>query len=279
MLTNQDLNQEIIQNWLSDLPIGEIQYFSQVSSTNDIALNWVNKGAKDFSLVIANEQTAGRGRGNRKWFTTANAAIAFSIILIPSQFPLSHLTRISALGSLAVCIALERLSSDLSVSMKWPNDVLINNKKTAGVLVEASWTANKPDYIVLGIGVNITPDAIPPTEMLQFPATCVNMELPREVNRLRILKDIIQQLLYWRDRLDTHDFIKAWQDHLAFKGQKVTVFHPHAQKQNKETTGILIGLTPEGFLKLQLANGKLFVLQDGDVHLRPLTAHENTLNL
>ena len=131
-----DLN-SLKQN-LNGLPIAEIRYFPTTGSTNEDALLWASQGAKDNSLIIADQQTSGRGRLGRKWITHPGAALAFSLILHPTQKEIDHLILFSPLGALAVSEAIQT-SCHLQTQVKWPNDVLVNRKKVCGVLTETRW--------------------------------------------------------------------------------------------------------------------------------------------
>jgi BirA family biotin operon repressor/biotin-[acetyl-CoA-carboxylase] ligase len=121
------MDQLSLQKRLSDLPLGEIRYFEQVGSTNDLALDWANQSAPDFSLVIANEQTAGRGRAGRKWSTPPNSGLALSLILHPSTTEQASPLLFTGLGALGLVQALKKYS--LPAQIKWPNDVLLNGKR------------------------------------------------------------------------------------------------------------------------------------------------------
>src|SRR5512138_2076692 len=101
------MNQNDLKKVLSKLPLGDVRYFDSIGSTNNEALAWATSGAKDLSLVIADEQTAGRGRLDRKWFTPKGTALAFSLILRPTADEKAHLTRMVGLAALAVADALQ----------------------------------------------------------------------------------------------------------------------------------------------------------------------------
>ena len=124
-----------LQSCLSGLPLGQIAYFDVLDSTNEYALNWANGGEEHLSLVVADEQTAGRGRSGRTWFTPPGAALAFSLVLKPELLGAGLITRLTGLGALAVCQVLRDVYG-LGSKIKWPNDVLGDGRKLAGVLVD-----------------------------------------------------------------------------------------------------------------------------------------------
>src|SRR5215216_7195670 len=126
------MNQTELRKALSKLSLGDVRYFDSIGSTNNEALAWATRGAKDLSLVIADEQTAGRGRLDRKWFTPKGTALAFSLLLRPTAEEKPFLTRIVGLAALAVAESLLKL--ELNAQIKWPNDILTNGKKVCGIL-------------------------------------------------------------------------------------------------------------------------------------------------
>jgi len=238
-------------------PLGGLRYFEQTRSTNDIALEWAAAGAPDLALVYAEEQTAGRGRGARQWFTPPGAALAFSLVLRPlpgddaASTPL-----ISALGALAVSEALGELG--LQPEIKWPNDVLLNRRKVCGILAESVWMGAHLKNVVLGIGLNVLPESVPPPEQLNFPATCLqNEQIASQspaptLDRAALLGQILQALFYWRRLLSSESFMLAWEKSLAFHGEQVEI---RAEGQLPQT-GRLEGLTKDGSLRLTSPDGQ-----------------------
>jgi BirA family biotin operon repressor/biotin-[acetyl-CoA-carboxylase] ligase len=153
------MDERTLRKTLSGIPLGGLRYFEQTGSTNDIALAWAAAGSPDLALVYAEEQTAGRGRGTRRWFTPAGAALAFSLVLRPLAGAEQPISLFSTLGALAVCEALEKHA--LQPQIKWPNDVLLNRRKVCGILAESVWLGEQVESVVLGVGLNIKPEAIP----------------------------------------------------------------------------------------------------------------------
>ncbi len=183
------MNQNEIKKSLSKLSLGDIKYFESIGSTNDEALAWAANDAPDLSMIIADEQTAGRGRLSRKWFTPKGTALAFSLILRPTADERPHLTRTVGLAALAVAESLR--TRDLATQIKWPNDVLIVGRKVCGILIESVWSGEDVDCVVIGIGVNVLKGSVPPAEALLFPATSLEEELDYAPERLEILHDIL----------------------------------------------------------------------------------------
>ncbi len=249
---------------LRDVALGGLRYFDTVGSTNDEALAWAACGARDLSLVVADAQTSGRGRDGRKWFTPAGAGLAFSLALRPMGDEREHVARFSGLGALALVRALALRG--IRAQVKWPNDVLIERKKTAGILVETVWRGAEVDSLVLGMGVNVTPAAMPPEEALAFPATCIEAWAGAPVARYELLRDLLKELVVLRAGLVSAEFVAAWQAALAFRGEWVQLWQGGAAPFSAE----LIGLEADGSLKVRTQNGQIRVLHFGEVRLRPI---------
>ena len=170
----------------------------------------------------------------------------------------------------------------LPAQIKWPNDVLLNQRKAAGVLVEARWDGEELNAAVIGIGINIAPESVNPLNLppagLNFPATCVEDELGHPVDRLELLHAILEAvLLLASSPCFSQTLSTQWEDSLAYKDQWVELqpgisrpilpsgscFTSHLQ------LGKVIGLTMDGSLKLLTRSGELVTAQVGEIHLRP----------
>ena len=256
------MNATELQAALRDLQLGGLRFFESISSTNDEALLWASQSASDLSIVIADEQTHGRGRLGRKWFTSPETSLAVSLILRPTPDEKKYPTRITGLGALALTHTISKLG--LHVQIKWPNDILINGKKAAGILVESTWMGDALDTYVLGMGVNILPASVPPTDQVIFPATSLETELGQAIDRTELLHDILFSLIQWRPKLGTDEFINAWESSLAFRGESIQLTKDNQPPLNGE----LLGLESDGSLRLN-ANNKILTVQIGEIHMRP----------
>lgn len=272
MFSDEDRSQ------LISLGLSAVRQFPLIDSTNSEALRWLEHGAPDLALVIADAQSAGRGRQGRSWFTPPQAALAFSLVLSAAGMPAAAdlagfptwLGRCTALGALAVCQTL-REDYRLPAEIKWPNDVLLAGRKTAGVLAEACWQGDQLMGIVVGIGVNVTAASVPADEQVIFPATCVEAALGRQVNRFELLRAILARLLHWKKQLAEPAFLQAWEEQLAWRGKWVNIL----SEGQVIRTGQLLGLDEDGQLRLRDAQGKIFSITVGELRLRP--AEETTL--
>ncbi|MEJ2757723.1 MAG: biotin--[acetyl-CoA-carboxylase] ligase [Anaerolineales bacterium] len=253
---------------LENLHLGWTSFVESTTSTNDIALEWIQQGAPHFSVIATDHQSQGRGRAGRTWYTPPGTALAVSIILRP-DIDVQFFSRFTALGTIAVCNILIKICSS-QPQIKWPNDVLLQKKKTAGVLTEIVWSGNQPEAVVVGIGVNIDKGSIPPNVNLNFPATYVAAHTRQPLDRFQILYEILSETKTWNRKIDSTAFIKIWEDFLAYRGEKVTaiLYSPEtidntalqldaATTQNSMVSGILIGITSDGLLTLKLDNGQI----------------------
>lgn len=249
---------------LENTGVTDIQYFDTISSTNDVAMQWIETGAPDLSIVVADQQTHGRGRLDRKWITNPGCALAFSLILTPSKAEKANIALFSPLVALALALTLEE-KYGLKPQIKWPNDILINKKKISGILVEANWTGLAIAGVVIGIGINIAPSSIPPPEQLLFPATCVEAEIGSPVDRFDLLRTYLNSFRNLRSSLGTEKFFQQWEQRLAFRNKQVRI-----EATGRGTIfGVLKGITKTGNLLLQKNTGELVEIEIGDVHLRP----------
>jgi len=247
---------------LAGLPIPAIHYFESIGSTNDYARSLVERATPDGTLVIADEQTQGRGRLNRHWETRPGSALAFSLVIHPSPEEMPNIGLFSALSGLAVCSTL-RSRYGLEAQIKWPNDVLIHQKKSCGILVEAAWLGSQLQGVIAGVGINIAPSSVPSQTDLVFPATCVESELGRPVDREKLLAEILRELFSLRAGLGSPQFIANWDSLLAFKGEWVKVEQP-----GRTLEGKLAGIARDGSLRLQVKDDEYLEIEVGDVRLR-----------
>lgn len=256
------MHQQELESVLANLNLSAIHYFTSIGSTNDEALEWAKQGAHDLSLVVADEQTMGRGRLDRPWFTPPKTALAFSLILRPTDAEKPLLTRTVGLAALALADVLQTLNLDPQI--KWPNDILLNGRKLAGILIEAVWFEEEVQSMVIGMGVNISKGAVPTTDILGFPATSLESMLGYLPDRNVILHAIIANIIALRPHMGTDAFMSSWEKKLAYYGRQVRV----EMGGEKSVSGEVIGLESDGSLKIRDDHGKIIPVRFGDVRLR-----------
>ncbi|BCY17799.1 biotin--[acetyl-CoA-carboxylase] ligase [Leptolinea sp. HRD-7] len=256
-----DLNLAILKKRLTGLSIAEIRYYEQTGSTNDDALNWISNGAPDRSLVIADEQTAGRGRMDRKWVTRKGTSLAFSIIFKPQGS--DRIPFYAPLGALGVALALERMTTSRPL-IKWPNDVLLGGKKVSGILAEASWEGDRFAGLVLGIGINIATSSVSLDDDFLFPADSLQHGLGIELNRIDLLAEVLWHIFQWQERIGSNEFLTEWNRRLAFRGEQVHINRPGMDG----ITGEVLRIGEDGKLWIRQKNGIDISISAGDVSLR-----------
>ncbi|MGD8458234.1 MAG: biotin--[acetyl-CoA-carboxylase] ligase [Anaerolineales bacterium] len=259
------MNQQILEKRLSNLPLGGIKYFDTIDSTNTRAIEFIQKDVPDRFLIIANEQSNGRGRAGNTWFTPPDSALAFSLIIYPKKhFQLDNIIRITGLGSLAVCEGL-RNTYHLQPQIKWPNDVLLDGKKVSGILAEGHWVGEKLLAVIVGIGINVASESVPDENKIDFPATSIHDSLGQPVDRLDVLAEILTRFFFWEEKITEPEFITTWQKYMAFIGQSIQIKHKNEILQK----GKLIGIDDQGMLVLQHEDGEESIIFTGEIHLRP----------
>ena len=219
-------------------------------------------GAPEGLIVQADTQTAGRGRLNRQWESPTGLGLWFSIVLRP---PLNG--REIALSPFFASIAVAQTLKNYNMrpELKWPNDVLLNGKKTCGILAETAWHGDELNGLVLGIGINILPPSVPSSREINFPATCIQAHADQPINRLFFLRSVLACLFETRKLLIKDSFIQRYQNYLAYINEEVIL----ETIREKKFRGTLIGIDSDGCLQLRMQNGHKKRFPSGDLHLRP----------
>lgn len=263
---NGKVNKDELAALLHDLPLGELRWYESIPSTNACALEWLREFPKEYSLVATNHQTAGYGRNQRPWHSTASASLTFSFILYPNQSEQGAVPLFSALAALSICDAVASFSPSAKIAIKWPNDVLLDGKKGAGILAEAAWQGRSLMGLVMGIGVNVRPAFLSSaTQELLFPATSLEECIGKLVERWELLHRIMAAFIARRDNFQAHAFMNAWREKLAFLGEEVTLSRTGKELQH----GTFLDVNEQGYLLLKEENGRISTFPLGDVSLRP----------
>lgn len=242
----------------------QIHHYYKIGSTNSVAMEAASAGAPEGSVFLAERQTAGRGRGTHTWHSAQSAGIYCSAVLRPA-LPPSDALILSLAAGLAVHAAVHAIDPAVAVDLKWPNDVLINGKKVAGILTEMNSEATRVRYIVVGIGINVNQAAFPAE--LQQTATSLRLATGTEWSRVELCAALLKSLnREYRDLLEkpaTHDSIlRRFQEHSSsVHGCQVQV------EENGGREGITDGLDQRGFLQVRTGHGVRSVLS-GTVRLK-----------
>jgi len=168
-----------------------LHHFYRIGSTNTAAMSAAAEGAPEGSVFLAEEQSAGRGRGAHSWESARSAGIYCSVILRPALAPSEVLVLALAAG-LAVRNAIEEINPHVPVDLKWPNDVLIGGKKVCGILTEMNAEATRVRYIVVGIGINVNQASF--TQELQSEATSLRLATRGEWSRVELAAALLKSL-------------------------------------------------------------------------------------
>ncbi|MGD0779652.1 MAG: biotin--[acetyl-CoA-carboxylase] ligase [Dehalococcoidales bacterium] len=236
----------------------KVIYLPSVTSTMDIARQEALKGAAAGTVVIAGEQTGGRGRLKRSWLTP-QGNIALSIILYPDTKSLPYLIM---MASLAVCYSIESVTGTKAL-IKWPNDILINRKKVCGILIENEVRGNKVAYSIIGIGINVNLKVNNYTEIANTAASLKN-EPGKADLRVKIIRALLQEFDKLYVKLsDGKAIYETWRDRLVTLGQKVK-----ATSGNQIIEGIAESVDESGALNIKGKDGKVTRVVAGDVTLR-----------
>ncbi|MDP2919175.1 MAG: biotin--[acetyl-CoA-carboxylase] ligase [Dehalococcoidia bacterium] len=261
-MTGERITASAIMDGLNTRVIGRrLLIFDSISSTMDVARKEALEKAPEGTAVIAERQTAGRGRLNRAWLTP-EGNIAVSIVLYP---PRECRDALIMLASLAVLNAIQSVTG-LACQLKWPNDVLIHGKKVCGVLIETKMRADRLDYAILGIGINVNMRLAEHAE-IQAIATSLADELGKTVSRVTMLRSLFTELeRLYIGLFSGKSLYDEWRRNLATIGRPVTV-----HSGDDVSHGTAESVSEDGSLLLRCEDGSLRRITIGDVSLREQT--------
>jgi BirA family biotin operon repressor/biotin-[acetyl-CoA-carboxylase] ligase len=190
---NSPIQADSLRTCLTNQLIGrKIYAFQRVTSTNDLAKRLAERGEVEGALVIADCQTKGRGRFQRQWQSPPATGLWFSIILRP-KFSVENLESIPFLAGISVAQAIETVTG-LKPILKWPNDVLLASKKVCGILIESSFTQQKLNSLILGIGINVNQQPVDFNGEIRNRATSLLIEAGHSIDRKDLLLEILRFL-------------------------------------------------------------------------------------
>ena len=263
--TEKLLPWEITRDLKTKLIGKRVYYFEEIDSTQNFAQNIAADKKENGTIIIAEKQTSGRGRLDRKW-TSPKGGIWFSLIIHP-KFDVSSSTLIPILSAVALSKSIKSVL-DIETEVKWPNDITMNGKKVAGVLVDASFQTNSIDYLILGIGINFDIDTKKLEKRLTKTPNFYGIDSLREKEDKtppkKLLKEFLLQFeknLFQLDKGEKSKIIKEWTKRAAGIGKKITI-----NTSNGKISGISQGIDNDGALKIKTRNEikKIYV---GDVVL------------
>lgn len=243
-----------------------IEYHAAIDSTNRAAGDLARQGAAEGAVIVADAQSAGRGRMGRRWESPAGNNLYFSVLLTPNVGP-ARVPQLALAAAVAVHEGLAECCPRIKAQIKWPNDILVGRRKVAGILCEASSEADRVHRVVLGIGINVNGTSVPPA--LQETATTLRLAGGREVSRPALLAAVINHLepRYedWLQEGSLSGLLDYFERHSALNGRPVA-----AESLSGVVRGTARGITPAGELVVETAGGAFLHLVAGEVHLLPL---------
>lgn len=241
----------------------EIAYYSVIDSTNNGAKRMAEEGAAHGTLVIADEQTGGRGRRGRSWKTPPKSAIAMTLIVRPKLPPekASMITLVMGMAAASAC----RELLGLPVEIKWPNDVVINGKKICGILTEMSAEMDDIHYLVIGIGINVNMEEFP--EEIRDVATSLSIQAGHTVNRAEVISHCMKYFeQYYEAFMETGDLSglkDTYNEMLVNLNTEVRVLEP-----GNEYCGVSRGINERGELLVERENRTVEAVFAGEVSVR-----------
>ena len=252
-----------IANHLPGTIGGTIHYFEEVESTQNIARNLAAEGAPHGTAVIADTQSAGRGRMGRGWHSPPGVNLYTTIILRP-RIAMAEVPRLSLVAGVAAAEALEDVAPGI-VALKWPNDVWLNGRKAGGIIAEAvTDRMQRLDSVLLGIGLNLNlaKEDVPPE--IQERATSVLIATGHRCDRVSVANSLFTRLNIRYDETVTNGFAAvrpAWERYSGLTGKRVTVVDAGTREE-----GVVKGIDTDGALLLETTNGIRRIIA-GDVTL------------
>ena len=247
---------EIVLKDLHTTNVGRsILHYPSLPSTMDLAKKLAAEGIDEGVVVLCDEQTEGRGRQGRKWFDSPDSSILMSIIFRPT---IEQLPQVNMLASLAVVLTIERVAAVKS-TVKWPNDVLIQGRKVAGILVENVFEGNALQASIVGMGLNVSLDVTAHAEIASM-ATSLSAEQGRDLGRDEVLKPLLEEIdaLYQAVKRN-EDVYHRWLPYVETVGKTVRIKSGKAVEE-----GLAQSVNPDGSITLRRADGSLVTIATGE---------------
>jgi len=243
---------DVLYSWEFPDREARIHYFSELPSTMDTAKELARKNCPDFTVVIAGRQTSGRGRLNRQWISD-DGGLYFTMVLRPN-IPVALSSRMNFLASLTMAYVLREMYQ-IEAAVKWPNDILVNERKLSGMLSELEAEADRVFFINIGMGLNVNND---PTGV-EPGATSLKKLRGREISRIKLLARFLDE---FEDRLKNVDFknvISEWKKYSVTLQRQVKIV-----TQREVSEGLALDVNENGALVIELADGTQKTIVYGD---------------
>ncbi|MCM1114857.1 MAG: biotin--[acetyl-CoA-carboxylase] ligase [Clostridium sp.] len=235
----------------------EVIYYPTIDSTNNGCKRLLADGQKGEFLVVANQQTAGRGRQGKSFYSPASTGIYFSLVIRPKTNLQNAVTATTA-AAVAVCKAVEKLT-DKNPKIKWVNDVFLNGKKICGILTEAitNFEEGVVDSVIIGIGVNINTESFPDSAQQAG-------SLDTDINRSLLIAEICNELIDIAYG-DYNGFIDYYRSHSLVLGEKIKFI-----QNGKVTPATAVAIDETGGLEVELEDASHIILRSGEISIRKM---------
>lgn len=258
-ISSAELMSRATTNWAGKV----VFYRRETTSTNEDAKLLAEDGRGQGALIVAENQTAGKGRKGRSWYTDGRNSVAFSLILRP-DFDIQKVKMIPMVMSIAIADVLTKLT-DLDVKIKWPNDIIIEGKKVCGILTEMGTKDDKIDHVIVGVGINLNQKMMP--EDIADKATSLFIEKGERYSRADVIVAIMEFFEYYYDIFvssgDISDMVAVYEGYLINKDKEVVVHDPAGDYKGTAT-----GINDYGELIIQRDDGKYIRVSSGEVSVR-----------
>jgi len=236
----------------------KVIYYESITSTMEPAFRLGVEGEAEGTVVCAESQTKGKGRLGRSWVSPKGKGIYMSVVLRPPLAP-AQASQVTLLSAVAVCEAVN-LSCSVNAKIKWPNDILVNDRKLAGILTELNAEMDCVRFLVVGIGINVNT----PLGLLPEHSTSLKHELKKHINRIEVLREILRRLEFWCDTLRSPEgfqlVIQRWKELSMTIGRRVRVLDASG-----EVEGEAVDLDKNGGLVIRHDSGITMKRMSGDV--------------
>jgi len=236
-----------------------IQSFETSTSTNDLAKMFAEKGAEEGTVIMAEEQTGGRGTKGRSWESPRGKGLYASVVLRPKQKDISLLPLMAGVA----CVDAIRGATGLEVKLKWPNDIVWGKKKLGGILSESGFLGEEVTYVVLGLGLNVSQRRNDFPEELRRSATSLRLALRAETDRAELERILWSALDRWHALFrqgKTEKIIKAYEAYFIIPIGNIVI----VEKEGGALSGAFLGVDPRGRLRLE-KNGQEMSLSPAEI--------------
>lgn len=238
-------------------------FYEKTGSTNDDIKQMANEGALNGTLVVADRQTAGRGRRGRTWISPKGESVYMSLLLRPKCMP-NQASALTLVMALAVAEAMEELAYGKS-GIKWPNDIVMNGKKICGILTEMGLEQTTIDYVVIGVGINVNQSFF--DEEIATTATSIALELGKKISRAELIGRILhyfeKEYAEFEKTYGLTSIVERYNQHLLNRDRQVRVLDPKGEYE-----GFALGVNSQGELMVKCQNDEIVHVYAGEVSVR-----------